>query len=359
MENSEIAVCPGFTIRLVPTPTYRRHVGFARLRFEAMFAYRMRSMASQFSAPQIVVTSDTTMGLAYVAASISKRYQAHLVFDITDLSPEVFAGALPRWLRGHSRAILSPLYASRTHNLRKATAVTAVCDDYLLPAQRANNALYKDRLLTVYLGVDLETFRAAQASPVETCALADRYSKGENDVFAIYAGTLGMLYDIDVLLNAAVILQTAGSPIRILMAGGGPRSDDIRSFIYQYGLLNVQMLGEIGYVELIRLYQICDIGLSIYGVDSPVAMPIKVFDYLAAGLPIVNSIKGFLERFLQEHHIGTQYAAGDAESLASALTQMGSDHAALLEMAQNASVAAVQFDSRVQYDNFAKILETL
>ncbi len=119
------------------------------------------------------------------------------------------------------------------------------------------------------------------------------------------------------------------------------------------------MLGEIDFAELVRIYQICDIGLSIYGVDSPVAMPIKVFDYLAAGLPIVNSIQGFLQKLLQERRIGTQYTAGDPESLASALQKMSSDRVARQQMALNASEAALQFDSRIQYNNFAKLLEAL
>jgi glycosyltransferase involved in cell wall biosynthesis len=356
--STEIVVCPGFTIRLVQTPAYRRHVGFARLWFEAVFAYRLQRIASKLPAPQIIVSADVTMAVAYAAASLAKRFHANLVFDICDLYPEVFVGILPRRLRSNGNTILSPLYASRSYFIQKADAVIAVCDDYLIPAQRATT-LSKDRMLTVYCGVDLGTFRASQGSREESRALADLLCKGENDVYAIYAGTLGLLYDIDALLKAAVLLQASGSFVKILIAGGGPRADDIRSFIRRNGLLNVQMLGEIGFAELIRIYQICDIGLSIYGVDSPVAMPIKVFDYFAAGLPIVNSVRGFLERFLQEHHIGAQYAAGDPESLARALSQMTSDRAARQEMARNAFDAAVQFDSRVQYGRFAEMLEAL
>ena len=40
----DIAVEPNFTIRLVPTPPYRRHIGLARLRFEFLFALRVLRM---------------------------------------------------------------------------------------------------------------------------------------------------------------------------------------------------------------------------------------------------------------------------------------------------------------------------
>jgi glycosyltransferase involved in cell wall biosynthesis len=355
---TEIVVSSGFTIRLVPTPAYRRHVGFSRLWSEAVFAYRLQRIASKLPAPQIIVSADATMAWAYAAASLAKQFDANLVFDICDLYPEVFVGILPRWLRSYSNIILSPLYASRSYFIKKADAVIAVCDDYLIPAQR-ETTLTKDRMLTIYCGVDLGTFRAAQGSLEESHALADLFCKGENDVYAIYAGTLGLLYDIDALLKAAVLLQASGSYVKIIIAGGGPRTNDIRLFIHQNGLNNVKMLGEISFTQLIRIYQICDIGLNIYGINSPVAMPIKVFDYFAAGLPVVNSIRGFLEQFLQEHRIGLQYSAGDAKSLTSALDRLSSDHAMMREMSRNAANAAVQFDGQVQYANFAKMIETL
>jgi glycosyltransferase involved in cell wall biosynthesis len=359
IEPPEIVINPRFTIRLVPTPAYRKHIGFARLRFEAMFALRLHWIASRLSPPQTIVSSDATMGLAYVASSLAERFHANLIYDIIDLAPEVFSGALPARVRGHASAIFSPLYAIRSRNFRKATAVTAVCDDYLLPARRAKTTISGDRLLTVYWGVDLEVFRAAQGSLDDTCALAEQLCKGRDDVFAIYAGTLGVLYDVDALLKAAVLLQAVDSHVKILIAGGGPRAGDIRLYIQQNKLYNVKMLGEVSFSELIKIYQVCDVGLNIYGVDSPVAMPIKVFDYFAAGLPIVNSIRGFLERFLEERHIGMQYVAGDPESLADALVKLSFDHSVRREMSQNAFDAASEFDSKNQYGNFAKMLESL
>jgi glycosyltransferase involved in cell wall biosynthesis len=356
--SRDITVEPNFTIRLVPTPSYKLHVGLARLRFEFLFALRLYRMARISEAPEAIVSSDVTMALAPVAESLATRFDAHLVFDILDLSPEVFAGALPSWLRSYAKTVFWPLYALRDHHFKQASAVTAVCDDYLLPGRCANPLLPEDLMLTVYLGADLEAFRRSKADCSQIVKLTERFGKREDDVFAIYAGTLGVLYDIDALLGAAKLLH-ATSNLKILIAGGGPRATDIREFIAQHALSNVLLVGEVGFTELVRLYQICDIGLSLYGVNSPVAMPIKVFDYLAAGLPVVNSIGGFLEKLLRERHIGVQYKAGDATALAAALHQMSSDIVVRRKMAENARNAATEFDSTLQYGRFAKLLEHL
>lgn len=356
--TKDINVEPGFTIRLVPTPPYRRHVGFARLWFEFLFALRFYRMAGRTEAPDVIVSADATMALALAARMLARQFEVDLVFDIIDLYPEVFSGALPSWLRSHARTVLGPLYALRKHHFRKAAAVTAVCDDYLLPGRQANPSLPEERLLTVYWGTDLKEFRKAQGNAEQIAELARKLGKREGDVFAIYAGTLGVLYDIDALLDAALRLK-ANPRLKILIAGGGPRAADIREFAARHELNNLMILGEVGFAELIRLYQVCDLGLCVYGVNSPVAMPIKVFDYLAAGLPVVNSIGGYLERLLSERRIGVQYKAGDGPSLAAALDRLSSDDEARQTMVENAKAAAEEFDSALQYGRFADLLERL
>lgn len=354
-----VEVEPNFIIRLVPTPSYTRHVGLARLRFEFLFAARAYKAARILAGPDAIVSSDVTMGLAHVAERLARRFRAELIYDIIDLSPEVFAGALPACLQGAARILFSPLYVMRARHFKKASGVIAVCDDYLNPARIANRGLSERRLMNVYWGTDLKAFRAAQAGPSEVAQLAATLGKQDDDIFAIYAGTLGVLYDIDALLDAAQLLRTGHGHIKILIAGGGPRADDIRRIVREKDLDNVVMLGELSFVDLIKLYQVCDVGLSIYGVNSPVAMPIKVFDYLAAGLPIINSIGGFLGQLLADRQIGMQYTAGDPESLALALRRLSSDLPALRKMGRRAAEAAAEFDSAVQYGQFTRFLERL
>jgi glycosyltransferase involved in cell wall biosynthesis len=357
-ETKDIHVEPGFTIRLVPAPPYRRHVGFARLRFEFLFALRFYRMARRCEAPDSIVSADATMAWTQACLTLARHFDVDLVYDIIDLYPEVFTGALPSWLRSYQKLVFWPFYALRNQHLRKASAVTAVCDDYLNPARLANPSLSNDRMLTVFWGTDLKEFRKAQGDAAQIAEHARKLGKREGDVFAIYAGTLGVLYDIDALLDAARLLK-ANSRLKILIAGGGPRAADIREFATRHELNNLVILGEVGFAELIRLYQVCDIGLSIYGVNSPVAMPIKVFDYFAAGLPVVNSIGGFLERLLGERRIGVQYKAGDSQSLAAALDRLGSDDETRRAMVENAKAAAEEFDSALQYGRFVDLLERL
>jgi len=97
--------------------------------------------------------------------------------------------------------------------------------------------------------------------------------------------------------------------------------------------------------------------LCTYSPESTVAMPIKLYDYLAAGLPIVSSLPGELEDFLRKGRIGLQYISGDAESLSRALEMLAKDEVMRLRMAKNSYDAAMKFDRSVQYAKLVEIVE--
>ncbi len=112
---------------------------------------------------------------------------------------------------------------------------------------------------------------------------------------------------------------------------------------------------------MIRLYQICDLGMCLYGANSPVAMPMKIFDYLAAGLPVINSVDGFLERLFGTRNLGMQYRAGRQCVPGRGLcTPWVRTSGALKRMVGNARVASGPSSTvRWQYGRFIHLLERL
>jgi glycosyltransferase involved in cell wall biosynthesis len=86
-------------------------------------------------------------------------------------------------------------------------------------------------------------------------------------------------------------------------------------------------------------------------------MPVKLYDYLGAGLAVVNSLAGECGELVRSSGCGFNYAAGDAASLADAL-QRCIDRPAELAAARNASSqAAVAFDADAQHDRFVRFIE--
>lgn len=89
------------------------------------------------------------------------------------------------------------------------------------------------------------------------------------------------------------------------------------------------------------------------------AMPDKAYDYLAAGLVIVNSLRGELAPWLKEKQCGVQNQAGDAKSLADALERLSIEQGLRETMAKNSFDTAMLFDKHVQYRKYVEWVESL
>jgi glycosyltransferase involved in cell wall biosynthesis len=91
-----------------------------------------------------------------------------------------------------------------------------------------------------------------------------------------------------------------------------------------------------------------------------VAMPYKAGDYAAAGLVLVNSLPGELQDMIDRYDAGVGYAAGDAASLAQAITGLASDRRRLFAMRQAARrLAERELDREQTYAAFADWIETI
>jgi ribosomal protein S18 acetylase RimI-like enzyme len=192
-------------------------------------------------------------------------------------------------------------------------------------------------------------------SPVQDATLLQE--KGPGEVWAVFAGTLGQNYDVETLLRASALLGERAPQVKIVIAGEGPLLPRVRQFVRDHASHNVIYIGKIPPETLPGLYAKCDIGLCAYRPGSTVALPDKAHDYMAAGLPMVSSLKGELERLLQTRRIGIQYAAGDARSLAASLELLAGDGSLRRQLAENSYECAAQFDRRIQYSQFVAVVE--
>ena len=182
-----------------------------------------------------------------------------------------------------------------------------------------------------------------------------------DEIRAIYAGTIGMNYDIPCLMEAARILsqRASGPKICIIVAGDGPLVERLNQFIEDHHLENLKYVGALPRKRLYRYYNSSDIGLAPYASDSTVGMPAKAYDLYTAELPIVNSLPGEFARFLELHHVGVNYRAGDPESLAEAIFQLASDPQRLQVMRSSLARLAPEYDRRLQYAKYEELLRSL
>ena len=352
----DISVSPGFIIRLVPTTGYTQNISWGRIRFETTFARNLYKIASRSAAPSCIIGTDPPQIIGLTSVLLSKKLHVPLILDVFDLWPELFILALPKYLRYIEPMIFYPLYLIRKSNLKKANGIVSLCETYLNIAKKQTGSISMQSFLIAYNGVDVDEFRS---KPTRGSLSGLSIKKRNDEIWAVYAGSLGNNYDIKTLLLAACIMETDKQKIRLLIAGDGPLRYEIIKFIEKNKLKNVIYLGKIAPDELADLYRYCDVGICAYAVESNVAMPDKAYDYMAAGLPILNSLLGEFEQLLINRKMGLNYVAGNVKSLKENLELFIFDEENRKTMARNSYLAAKDFDSKIQYLDYSIFIEKL
>ena len=144
---------------------------------------------------------------------------------------------------------------------------------------------------------------------------------------------------------------------RLFIAGDGNLRGFVVNSILQYELKKTKYVGRLKPEELVGFYKNCDIALSTYSKDSTVSMPIKAFDYFAAGLPMLNSLGMDLGEMVQKYKIGLNYKAGDHNDLFNKLEFLSDNPKILAGMKENTLKLALNFDEKDIYKEYVEFCE--
>ncbi len=212
----------------------------------------------------------------------------------------------------------------------------------------ASRGVPQERIELVPNGCDVEIF-SQNVSPW-------RPEKIDNDQFmAVFTGTHGQANGLDAVVAAAEVLQNRGrEDIKIALIGDGKLKPKIQEMARAKGLDNIVFHAPVPKQKLVDLMASADIGLQIlanvpafyYGTS-----PNKFFDYISAGLPVLNNYPGWLAGLIEQHDCGYAVAPDDAEAFADALEHAADNQRELKAKGQRARELAEQQFNRSDLAN--------
>ena len=343
-----------FNIFVMPSTEYYNHVSLKRIKYEKNFAKNVNDNKHNLTLPDFVILRDPAIFMFDQLKPLLKKSNAKIVLDIMDLWPELFELKLPKKLRWLGKFIFFPFYLKRKNIIKKASAITAVAPDYLDLGTKINNKIPSE---VIYWGCDNSIVDSLLKNKNKNLLAELSLPEKKADIWGIYAGTLGENYDILTLLKAAKAIKHKFPELKILIAGAGPLENLVRD--YADVNENIYYLGSLPTEQLYKLFSFCDFGFSTYSDASTVSMPIKCFDYFAAGLPLVNSLNRNLGSLIKQHNIGYQYVASNYQSLIDTLTTLVTNKQDLKDMNRRCKLLSKDFDNDVQYNQFVKLLNAL
>lgn len=151
--------------------------------------------------------------------------------------------------------------------------------------------------------------------------------KGEEDFVVGFVGALKPSQGLTVLLDAFELLADALPSARLLIVGDGPEREHLQREIAGRELADsARLVASVPPHELPNVLASMDAAVAPYpALVNFYSSPLKIFEYMAAGLPIVASQIGQVAEVIENNITGMLVPPGNAEAVAQALYDLAAN----------------------------------
>jgi glycosyltransferase involved in cell wall biosynthesis len=183
----------------------------------------------------------------------------------------------------------------------------------------------------------------------------------EGKFIILYAGAHGISNDLDVVLDTAEQIKAEKNTCFVLL-GSGKEKPRLEKEARDRGLDNVLFIPPVPKVEMREALAAADACLAIL---KPIEMykttyPNKVFDYMAAGRPVILAIDGVIRKVIEEAQAGIFVHPGNPEALANAVRKMTSNPEKYRKMGMNGrKMIEAQFSRTILAEKFTTLLKNI
>jgi glycosyltransferase involved in cell wall biosynthesis len=182
----------------------------------------------------------------------------------------------------------------------------------------------------------------AQFTTARTSYSRRRDSSSGRFVNIVHAGSLRLSYCGDLLLQAMEKVCAQHSGIRLFIIGGLSGESWFRQSALLLRLCEqkkVLIIDPVPFERMLKLYAIADIGINLV---KPIdqghywAQPRKLYEYLAAGVPVIGADLPTIRNVLQKHDCGEVVDPCSVHSIAEGILRLAQDPSRRRACSQNA-----------------------
>jgi len=300
-------------------PVVRSIAEYRDLRHDKQFLGYVQQRAASFR-PDLIWERPANLHVAglTVARQLGIPYVVEWLDNIVKSCPSLFRDRTAAWEKR--------LY-------READFVVVVSER--VRGQLAADGVDPNKILVAFNAVDAEEF----------CPDLAKRQKGrrqlgvaDDEILAGYLGSYAFYHDSRRLVLATDLLRkSTGFKLRILMLGDGKEYPECHALASRLGLLDSGLLlmkPRIPKEEVSSVLAALDIAILPGCIDT--ICPIKVQEYMAAGLPTVLPDYPANREVVVEGKTGVLFCPGDERSLAEALAKLAVDPVLCRRVGQNA-----------------------
>lgn len=286
--------------------------------------------------PDVIVTSSPPLEVGLAGYLLSRIKQVPFVFEVRDVWPKaaVVLGVL------RNKALIVGAEAIEQFLYRWASKVVAVTQG--VQTHVIEQGAARNKVVLIPNGADTDLFHPnnKNGSLQAELALTGKF-------IAIYAGTHGLQASLASVLQAASFLRTY-KEIVFLFVGNGAEKSALLRLSEQLGLPNVVFLDQQPRKRLAQFLAMSDVGIVHTSKDPFFEgyLPVKIFEYMAAGCPILLGANGESLTLIEEAKAGIWVGPENPQGMAEAIMMLYKNPDLRQKLGQNGREYAARYFSR-------------
>jgi glycosyltransferase involved in cell wall biosynthesis len=251
-----------------------------------------------------------------VSAQVIRRYELDVILE---RETSFGAGAIASILTKKPLILeaIGPRYSKLSFNLaKKVLAYTYSMINYSPPTE--------NKVVLVDAAADAELFKPDQAARE---ALRKKFGF-ENSIVVGYVGTFAEWHGIEELIESSVEVLRIYPNVRFMMVG--PYFEWAKAFAETRGVIDYfKFFGPVPYHEVSKYVNAADILVAPYNPFRSemrrrfgIGSPLKVFEYMACGKPVITTAVKPITNVVQNGKTGLLVPMGDSKALSEAIISL-------------------------------------
>lgn len=284
----------------------------------------------------IVNTVSAPLFLGISGYLISRMKKAKFVFEVRDLWPDraIVLGLIRnRFIIKLSKLLENFIY-------RKADLISVATKEIFDKLHKRGIPFHKISFLPA--GVDVSLFKQKS----DNGDFRDKH-RLKDKFIVMYIGNHGLSHNLENILLAANRLKNINK-IQFVFVGDGVEKNNLKKFAHERNISNVLFLNPIPRKminDLINSSDLC-VASAKKGIGG---LSIKVFEYLACGVPVVISMDNETSEFVKRTNSGITIEPENYQAMSEAILYLFKNFEVMQEMGKNGRNAILRFYSRQKF----------
>lgn len=290
-----------------------------------------------------------------VVVGLAKKVSGKkVIYNLQDIFPD---SLVTSGICGENSFLMKIGHAMENFTYRNADHIITITDD--MKANIMKKGVPEDKISVVRNWIDTDKVKHISR---EDNLLFDELKLPRDGFYVVYAGNLGKVQGVDVILKTASLMKN-NRDIKFVIFGNGSEEENLKKIVNDKHLDNVLMLPLQPIERASEVYSMADVSIiSCTPGTGGSGMPSKTWTIMAAGVPIIASfdMPSEMERTIEEAECGFCTRAGDENELTEKIIRVFGDSRLKKCLGQNARRYAEKNVSKAEaVEKYIKSIERL